>query len=504
MVVLRGESRGPPPPKWKRVIRTATFVVFTFLVVPLFLLEPTRYVNPSISAASMDFSAIYSTLNGSHHSHNHNQNHSHFDNSSNKKSNYSNIKSDTPTNAIEWLQIPEFQLYPDSFSDSWLMNKKTFLETNLSKIESVEDACFESFTGRRKQLRMPLDWLDFSVEHMSKWWRVLHVPTFNYTLERVLSIFERYRLERLEASLHFPPQFLQPTIALIAFQQYKQEDGTYASESRRLTISSLAATISSLVQVGMGRIVVVGYEFDDETVVRATFRELGAPTSAVQVSLLGSELDYVRVTPDMVVSKYEPVNLPKASLYGLRHAMVGNDTRWTQQWLGSNPLQWQYVYLTEPDTMLNTRPSALPHLKTALQDSLILAPHRLQPIPFEADVPESPLPDTFVPADFKTPIQLDSLVGDSCCDEQAGSYRPGSYAESKEHCGNFWWMCGFPEQTTKKYNHSRLVHYDFMRLRQGTGVVTLAGTEHGRRCLPKKQSRCERRVSPHRPARPAE
>ena len=497
MVVL-SEWRGRGP---KRVVRTATFVVFAvFLAEQLFLLEPaTRYLKASISAVSVDVSDVHSAMNRSHH-HRHNQFDSGY-NSSKASNNNSNSRS--VNNAIEWLQIPAFQLYSDSFSASWLMNKKTFLETNLSKLEYIEDASFQTFTGRRHRLRMPLDWLDFSVEHMSKWWRVLHVPRLNYALERVLSIFERYRLERLEASRHYPPQFLRPTVALIAFQQYKQKDGSYFNESRRLTISSLAATIASLVQVGMGRIVVVGYDVDDETIVRATFRELGASMTASQVSLLGSELAYVRVTPDMVVSKYEPVNIPKASLYGLHRAMAGNDTQWTQRWLGTNPLQWQYVYLTEPDTMLNTRPSALPHIEAALQDSLILAPHRLQPIPFEEDVPESPLRDTFVPADFKTPIPLDALAGDSCCDEQAGAYRPGSHAETNEHCGNFWWTCGFPEQTPKKYNHSRLVHYDFIRLRQGTGVVSLAGTEHGRRCLPKKQSRCERRMNPHRPATPA-
>merc|ERR1711865_295338 len=57
-------------------------------------------------------------------------------------------------------------------------------------------------------------------------------------------------------------------------------------------------------------------------------------------------------------------------------------------WLSlSAQARWQYVLLTEPDLIVNTRPDALPLLGHALRQGGVLAPHRLQPIPHASDFP---------------------------------------------------------------------------------------------------------------------
>jgi hypothetical protein len=190
-------------------------------------------------------------------------------------------------------------------------------------------------------------------------------------------------------------------------------------------------------------------------------------------------------------------------------------------------LPWKYVYLTEPDTLLHTRPRTVPHLKSMLDEGYILAPHRWQPIPYQGDVPESAANHTFVSeqqvaaSPYRSVRTLDSTA-DACCDEQGGKkYRPGSHAVAGSDCGDSWWMCGFAAEANRSSgsaaalaraahagNHSRVVDlYGLIRLRQGTGVATLAGSAHGRRCLPQRggASKCERRADhrdPESMARP--
>jgi hypothetical protein len=298
---------------------------------------------------------------------------------------------------------------------------------------------------------------------------------------------------------------LQPTIALIAFQQYwsneSKMNSNLTTKDHAVTTTSLGATIASLVQVGMGRVLVVGYEPSDEAVVRDSFRLLNANCQDARVAdgesnnrqracrVHGSELVYVQATDDLVRSKFIPVNMPRAALAGLMWALHESNTRsttsqdseGTRQWLGEDPARWRYVYLTEPDTILQTRPSTLWHLKRAMDLGHILSPHRFQPLPHQDDAAHSGTPH-LIPNDFKTPWVLNSVDDHtgSCCDAQEGDHKPGR--SNLDSCGDFWWLCGYGHGHGG--NHSRLAGYEFLRLSHGTGIVTLAGNEHGRRCIP--------------------
>jgi hypothetical protein len=436
---------------------------------------------------------------------------------------------------VQWLNSEAFPDDIDFFSASWYMNVDRFAQVDVSpeNLANVEAGCFGAFRNRQELIRMSLDWLDFSVEHMSKWWRVLGCPedpaAWNATVEMFSSYAQHHQAPFPESSL------LQPTLALIAFQPYRsvvEEDDSEGDRGRKktggllrkdhtLTISSLGATLASLIQVGMGRIVVIGYESTDEEIVHDTFRWLrlkndggsiasasdGEPP-APSFRIHNSELAYVQASDDLVASEFIEVNMPRAALAGLMKALEGSDPSWTQRWLGHDGVssRWKYVYLTEPDTILQTRPSTIRSIKSALDAGHILVPHRFQPIPHRDDATLSRIPH-LVPSSFKAPFVLESgnivetvdgsrggkrtgpeTLG-ACCDAQEGDYKPGK--SGMEYCGDFWWQCGYRDG-----NHSRLSGYELLRLNRGTGIITLAGNEHGRRCVPAPAGSC--RIIRHR------
>ena len=100
------------------------------------------------------------------------------------------------------------------------------------------------------------------------------------------------------------------------------------------------------------------------------------------------EVSFVRLSKEQAKSKFIETNIPKGALQVLQEGFKGKlDHNRTCDLFGTTtkPSHWQYIYLTEPDIILQTRPSVLPQLKQALDQGLILAPHRLQPIPHETD-----------------------------------------------------------------------------------------------------------------------
>lgn len=56
----------------------------------------------------------------------------------------------------------------DHFSGSWLQPVENFLKMNLTYVNIVEDGCHQAYRQNKTAAQMTVDWLDFSVEHMSK------------------------------------------------------------------------------------------------------------------------------------------------------------------------------------------------------------------------------------------------------------------------------------------------------------------------------------------------
>lgn len=295
---------------------------------------------------------------------------------------------------------------------------------------------------------------------------------------------------------------LRETLAIIAFQPYNDWKTKNHPRARPLTVSSLAATMASLLNVGLGRVVVAGMNKEDGEIVQETFRYLKetledqqqrqAVNETLPVTKIGPmQVGYVRVRTEEAKTKFIDANIPAGALYVLQHAFKGDlgETR-TRDVFGTttDKSYWKYVYLTEPDIILQTKPWVLPQLKNALDQGLVLAPHRLQPLPHESDFIGMGDEKRFVNAEgnFSTILDLDSLDGAVCCDEHKKGYKP--WKDFFGSCGTFWWECGF--KRTGNWSHAHLTPYSLIRLNQGTGIVHLGATAHGRRCFPKKNGSC--------------
>mmetsp|Transcript_36582 Transcript_36582/g.65873 ORF Transcript_36582/g.65873 Transcript_36582/m.65873 type:complete len:518 (-) Transcript_36582:54-1607(-) len=411
--------------------------------------------------------------------------------------------------------------YRDLFSACWWQPRETFLKVAaFEKVTgSPEGASFKVFRSNMPKIRMTRDWLDLGVEHMSKWWKLVlesndAVPS---TIARIVDIFKDYTyssdrkmffehvnrgntIEEEEAV-----QVSASTLAMIAYMPGRVQD---------VTVWSLSATIMSLLQVGMGRIIVSGHKQTDEVLVRKAFSIVNNATRDwSNGDEISSKLEFCvshNATTGINATKF---NIPMAVMVRLRHVLMRKEDRSdvVSCWLGgsqeSDRDRWKYLFLGEPDTILTTKPDALPGLTKALRSGAVLAPHRYQPLPHASDFSEvrgmgnkrNILPNA---PPFKYVVEIDTFSPaqiNSCCDR--GKFKPWLLHEKCDV--TFWWQCGFvamrkPEKipiiegegdcgrelTSVIVAHKRLLGYTLMRLKRGTGVV-YASSESGKTCLPK-------------------
>ena len=386
----------------------------------------------------------------------------------------------------------------DYFSASWMQPREMFLKMKVDDILTVESACFVAINQFRNKVMMTKDWFQFSVEHMSKWWKIVlkdtHMDSDPKAVEqRVIDLMKGYLTDNV--SWDPPPTTFRKTICVIAFQPYRGQP--------ELTKISLAATIGSLYKAGFGRVVVVSYKNSpaDFDIAAQAFTELQKQYRAYHghkfdsfkdpLTPLGHmELNHVTVTnEDYVKTKFIKINVPKGALKGLHDALSGKIRQPAQsEWLGDHPKDyWDYVYLTEPDIVLQMKYSALDGLEKALKEGMMLAPHRLQPVPhelnFEGLVTANPEQRIVPKEQFTDVMSMDTDQEDVCCD--IGRSIPG-LPPTIEKCNDFWWICGFRRGgLTPEERHQRLMPYGFFRLTKGTGIISVAATEHGRQCIRK-------------------
>jgi len=331
---------------------------------------------------------------------------------------------------------------------------------------------------------MAQDWMDFSVEHMSKWWKILGTTTReddSVGINRIIGAFKNYTSQNNKPMAS--SDLLQSTIAIIPYQISLDERSVKALKwSSELSIVALQATITSIARLGVGRIVVVTMkDYREEMHVQRALDMFKNGTS--------TEYSHVQVTNEKwYKTQNHEENLPCASVVGLQHAFQGKlSSEETRQWLGGNAQNWKYVYYTEPDTVLQTRQSALPAIREALEQGMVLMPHRWQPMPHHTDV--NGARGGHIKADGGQLAEMIVMEFDrengSCCDM---NHHP---SEKFKHCGNFWYMCGFGgiknvNRMNQDLAHERLLPYGFIKIKGGTGIVSLRATEHGRICRPEK------------------
>ena len=428
--------------------------------------------------------------------------------------------------SLQFIDNNDLEQY-DYFSATWLLNRERFLDIDSSKIGIVEDAVFIALGDAPNVYpysKMSKDWTQFSVEHMSHWWKLFEVMIGdrNQLMEHFQSIFQK-QVDKVADSIadtttmitSTPTTALKETIAMIAFAPYPAAVDPTGEKGIKFTAHSLAATIAPLIRVGFGRIVIVGLNDNDmenidpscdiliDSFKKNDIRAEKITHDETVIAKIGDiEVSYVRVTDQRIYgTPFIPRNVPRAAVVLMQKAMNGKlDDSETEKWLGKNrdPAYWKYVYLTEPDTILQMKTELLPQFKQALDDGYSLFPHRLQALPHEMNLPAGHTvePRFYLPSvgHFANVTELDTANGYSCCD--GGSAWPG--VKDFEDCGNFWYICGFNSEELKSAKaplseqlvmdlFKRFAVYPMMRLKDGTGVV-FGATEHGRRCYPSRTS----------------
>lgn len=403
------------------------------------------------------------------------------------------------------------------------------MEMNLNSIGLCEDAAFKAWSRRMEKLRQPLDLLDFSVEHLSKWWAMLDIHKNPIAYQSITSKLEAYIEKGLVEFPTVDDPVLKHTIAMIAFMPIRKGND---ERSRRITMLSLGSTLESLRRAEMGRVVVVMLDEEDESYALETFQYLAEKLSSDSIPIerhnnnnnnvnavtkIGHmEVAFVKIPKESTKTHIVKVNMPYGCLAGIRKAIflaegsssLKNDNTTTsdhtddaanpvyvQRWFGSNhdPSYYQYLYLTEPDSILQSRPSTLKQIKQEVDQGGIVAPHRLQPIPHESDLRGLEDKSLYLNEKdgFEEVLVLDAVNNhDVCCDD-TGANKPGMNSFPKCPKNFRWWSCGLRYKDPNDPDpQKRLRPYKLIRLAQGVGLTTIAGTLHARRCIPGTTSYC--------------
>lgn len=418
--------------------------------------------------------------------------------------------------------------YADAYSGMWWTNVETVLKLQEDQMTNLEGASFHAFDTAR-QVLLTRDWLDFGVDHLSSFFKHFdvdqgpygHAPD-DYSYQRLIQLFGSY-FERVQevpreegsvasevsratiALLPFADTELNQTVHSLLADIQKHTDRplfTLPGDQRRenvLRVQALAMTIASLWQIGIGRVVVVGRRKRPTEMIKAAFaifkEWLDSNNHQQQPSM---ELVYVWGLQE--TTQDDDVHLPVIALSlfqqifrSSRGETTSMSTFKIQKWLGPDATRWKYVYFSEPDLILNTRPHALEAIARQIQQGNLMAAHRFQLIPHAVDFPEYPWPGRLVPNRDALALVHDldpRAAGDACCD--AGNRHPG--LDDYDPCW-LWHDCGTRQQDDAYWNvtemrtaHQRLLGYPLVRLTTGLQIPWVQ--EHARLCIPKRNGVC--------------
>lgn len=396
--------------------------------------------------------------------------------------------------------------YTLPYSGMWWMSATNFMGLNATNFwhSPREDASFAIFR-LADRLVMTKDWLDWSVEHLSLYARYFR-QQFDQEPDGNASSFAKLRAmhlgylqERQTTAFAGNVSAAAETLAVLPIvlgnERLVVEDylnDTHAPDSSNdksdvLTMYALASTMASLQQIGIKRAVVMGNKVHRPEMVTAAMELV--KMACVQEQPM--DMEYVYALDKILLEPNKAIHMPNIALAKLHQALSGDlDKAEERAILGRGPCK--YIYFSEPDLILHTRPSMLLPLTEQLQSGALIAAHRLDGLPHAADVPNYFVPSKLVPnaANFSQVANLDSTK-DACCDQ--GNYYPGR----KEKCGGAWYLCGV--QKWNEYQnatpdalaelHARLYDYPMMRLQSGIGVVVVH--EHARVCRPVQGGTCD-------------
>ena len=389
----------------------------------------------------------------------------------------------------------------DSYSGMWWVRRDVFVShwNASSPCRNYEAASYKLFNELTDaNIYLTKDWLDFSVEHLSHYFKLLDIeslPTFEGMIKSYLRTttkkYSKARNTLFHDTLAVLPVYFSDSDITCDWEVLVNDIGVNKDKFHCLYMYSLSATLKSLWQAGIRRVVLAGNFIDDAPIVRqaiSTFWNFGPGQD-------GSNMDVQYV---YVSNEGHNNGVPCNTLDQLQAALSNYMTGFERaQWLGeSKSMQdsWRYVYFSEPDLLLHSRLSALSALQQALDDGKILTAHRLQLLKHEVNAPPNHTHpySLFLPnhKHFANFIDLYGDAGDSCCD--AGNWWPG--IDDHPKCENWWYLCGFIDDNDaigiksreQAYrNHQRLMAYPNIRIRNN-GMNVPVVHAHGRVCIPKK------------------
>ncbi len=385
------------------------------------------------------------------------------------------------------------------YSGMWWLKREEFLQVPLDPIENLEGATFSAFDnlGYEKVL-MTRDWLDFSVEHLSRYFKMIDYKD-TVSFHRMVEILKRYihetrfRFDNVDrsASAHtiaIIPMFVAANEILSEHTLARLNKADKPQLKALLDLYSLTAALLSLWQLGIPRVVVAGNEKEIPLQVEVAFALV---TSMVE-NYKGRQLSLTFTKTKAHFRSKDQVLIPKSAICDLQQAMLGNVSL-SQAYLGDDPTFWKYVYFTEPDLILHTRASALDAITQRLQEGFIVSAHRFQPMPHVVDFPNHTWQGELLPMHGNLSVFYDlDPETDSCC--YIGDDQPGRF-DYPRTCGP-WYHCGlsksFDSDENASFRFQRLEQYPLVRLTRGLQVPLV--NEHARKCLPSKRGTCSRDI----------
>jgi hypothetical protein len=382
----------------------------------------------------------------------------------------------------------------------WWQETTHFLATEWVHFKTLETASWKAF--RNDRVRTTRDWLDFSVEHLSVFWKHFQqqqqsAGDDDVVFHSIATSLDTYVINAKPLAVPLdsaPPS----TIAILPFLVSTNSRHANRTAHDFLPKKALTATLASLWQIGIGRAVVVGPSIREYEIAQDAIHSL-----LPKRSLRAMELAFVLASS---TTEHDRKVMPRVALSGLQRALRGTmSSAETSAWLGPDPEKWAFVYYTEPDLILHARQSAMMALTRAMRNGHTLSAHRFQPVPHQRSFPGYHHPDKVLPDEgtFSMWTEMDPLLSDhSCCD--AGKHYPSNPSKNSttplrnKECGwnRFWWQCGFfgnkvdySDPDTVRELHKRLINYPFYVLKGGTGFPLV--DNHQRTCLFRKQGQCE-------------
>ena len=432
-----------------------------------------------------------------------------------------NSRTATSTDRRLWLTLQDYDhRRNDVYAAAWWQSTVRFrgmmdwIVRNSTRGEGLiklEAACHLAVEYNPEEVRLTTDWMAMSVEHLSKWWKAVryqkHATAFETILQRlvdyiVLSLATKPSLAVLDDTAW------KDTVAVVA---YSPLQGPRSPErAQQLDIVVLAATLSSLIRHGVGRVVVVMeqgkldhvesqiWPFVAGWLRYASRRGIASPHTKWETAwramleqqqpAKNRELTFCIHDTAVVLWPVDTrvrdkrgqmqTRVPRQALLSLYEAIKAQPET---DMLG--PHNWKYVYYTEQDSLLHATTKNAPWQRQVLDQNGLLLPHRWQPMPHASDFLDDnnkDLPDSFyVPAtkpwDLVYELDVNSNL-QHCCDTGT------TIRFAKLPCNDYWYLCGLGAHASDGLDHLR--NFTLIRLRQGSQLTLLSASEHARTCLP--------------------